>query len=64
MAKKRKIANQTDSLEQSEKPVYVDSPEYYDLILGLCQMFEEIDINGDGTMEWKEFMQFLLDTVN
>ena len=27
-------------------------------------MFEEIDINGDGTMEWTELMQFLLDTVN
>ena len=22
------------------------------------------DINGDGTMEWTELMQFLLDTVN
>jgi hypothetical protein len=27
-------------------------------------MFEEIDVNGDGTMEWTELMQFLLDTVN
>ena len=27
-------------------------------------MFEEIDINGDGTMEWTELMQFLQDTVN
>lgn len=44
--------------------VYTGSSAYYNLIYGLCQMFEEIDINGDGTMEWTELMQFLLDTVN
>ena len=27
-------------------------------------MFEEIDINGDGTMEWTELLQHFLDTVN
>lgn len=45
-------------------PIIKDSPEYFNLVYGLCQMFEEIDINGDGTMEWTELMQFLLDTVN
>ena len=38
--------------------------DYYDLVFGLCQMFDEIDINGDGTMEWAELLQFLQDTVN
>lgn len=40
------------------------SGEYYDLIFGLMLMFLEIDINGDGTMEWTELMMFLLDRVN
>lgn len=38
--------------------------EYYNLMLSLIQMFEEIDINGDGTMEWGELLQFLMDSVN
>ena len=33
-----------------------DSKEYYDLVFGLCQMFDEVDINGDGTMEWTELL--------
>ena len=40
------------------------SAEYYDLIFGLMLMFLEIDINGDGTMEWTELMMFLLDRVH
>ena len=26
-------------------------------------MFEEVDINGDGTMEWSEFLMFIIDQV-
>jgi len=33
-----------------------DTDEYYDLIFALCQMFDEVDINGDGTMEWTELL--------
>ena len=33
-----------------------ESEEYYNLVFGLCQMFDEIDINGDGTMEWSELL--------
>lgn len=40
------------------------SDEYFELVFGLCRMFNEIDINGDGTMEWTEMLQFLIDTVN
>jgi hypothetical protein len=47
-----------------ENIVQVGSSEYFDLVYGLIQMFEEIDINDDGSMEWTELMQFLLDTVN
>ena len=27
----------------------------YDVVYGLCQLFSEIDINGDEHMEWSEF---------
>ncbi|KAG9392928.1 WD domain, G-beta repeat [Carpediemonas membranifera] len=27
----------------------------------LCEMFEEIDVNGDGEMEWDEFMSFIIE---
>ena len=30
--------------------------ETYDLIYGVYSLFREIDINGDGTMEWDEFV--------
>jgi hypothetical protein len=29
--------------------------EEYDLVHGLCKLFNEVDINGDRKMEWKEF---------
>ena len=44
--------------------ILVDSPNYFNLVFGLCQMFEAIDINGDGTMEWNEFMEFLRETIH
>lgn len=62
-AKEETINYYLDDEGQTGK-VLTGSPAYYNLIYGLCQMFEEIDINGDGTMEWTELMQFLLDTVN
>jgi len=37
--------------------------EEYDLVHGLLKLFEEIDINGDAHMEWKEFTQFIIDAV-
>lgn len=30
----------------------------------LCGLFKEIDINGDGRLEWQEFIQFIMDHVN
>jgi hypothetical protein len=29
----------------------------------LVDLFEVIDINGDGGLEWKEFVSFLIDQV-
>ncbi len=37
--------------------------EKYDLVHGLCKLFSEIDINGDGKMEWREFTQYVIDAV-
>ncbi|CEG37948.1 ef hand family protein [Plasmopara halstedii] len=32
------------------------------LIGNLCELFAQIDINGDGSMEWEEFTSFIVDT--
>ena len=37
--------------------------EKYDLVHGLCNLFSEIDINGDRKMEWREFTQYVIDAV-
>ena len=31
---------------------------------GLCILFNEVDINGDGTMEWDEFASFIIEAVD
>lgn len=28
----------------------------------LCQFFSDVDVNGDGTMEWEEFTNFIVET--
>ena len=33
------------------------------LVYGIYKLFLEIDFNGDGTMQWEEFTQFIIDTV-
>ncbi len=35
----------------------------YRLVNGLIRLFEDIDINGDGSMEWSEFTQYIIDAV-
>ena len=37
--------------------------EKYQLIHGLILLFHDIDINGDGHMEWSEFTQYIIDAV-
>lgn len=37
--------------------------ERIDLVYGLIKLFKDIDINGDGTMEWSEFTQYLIETM-
>ena len=31
------------------------------LVCNLCELFAQIDINGDGTMEWDEFTSFIVE---
>ncbi len=37
--------------------------EKYELVNGLIKLFQDIDINGDGHMEWAEFTQYIIDAV-
>jgi len=42
-----------------------DNDDYkYELVYGCLKLFAEIDINGDESMDWKEFMQYIVDAVS
>ena len=41
-----------------------DDEQKYELIYGCFKLFNEVDINGDGSMEWTEFMQYIIDAVS
>jgi hypothetical protein len=32
-----------------------------DVCVALCRLFEDIDVNSDGTMEWAEFTSYVID---
>ena len=36
----------------------------YELAYGALKLFAEIDINGDGGMEWEEFIGYIRYAVN
>ena len=38
-----------------------DPSERLDLMNGAIKLFEEIDINGDGRVDWSEFVQYVSD---
>ena len=38
--------------------------EKYELAYGCLRLFAEVDINGDGGMDWTEFMQYIIDAVS
>ncbi|KAK2945700.1 putative Sporulation-specific N-acetylmuramoyl-L-alanine amidase [Blattamonas nauphoetae] len=41
-------------------------PELYfdfDCVRSLVQLFDDIDVNGDGNMEWDEFMSFIIESA-
>ena len=43
--------------------IYHPPEERIDLVYGLVRLFKDIDINGDGTMEWGEFTQYLIESM-
>jgi len=47
-----------DSIECSQED------EKYELLHGALKLVSEIDINGDQSMEWSEFMAYMIDAVN
>ena len=38
-----------------------DANERLKITLGLTDLFREIDVNGDGTMEWEEFSNHIIE---
>jgi hypothetical protein len=36
--------------------IHVTEAEKIELIYGAINMFSDVDINGDGSMEWSEFV--------
>ena len=50
-------------IKRLKKLIDVDNTDLPNLIYGLYKFFCEIDFNGDGHMQWEEFTQFIIDTV-
>ena len=49
---------------KKEIPYNLNDPmDGTNLVYGLYKFFCEIDFNGDGHMQWEEFTQFIIDTV-
>lgn len=40
-----------------------EDEERFRLINGLIKLFNDIDINDDGRMQWSEFTQYIIDAV-
>ena len=41
----------------------LNDDEKYELIYGCYKLFVEIDVNGNGLMEWGEFLQYIIEAV-
>ena len=55
--------NLTEFVKMILKYTPHEEPEKPDLIHVALSIFQEVDINGDGGMEWNEFVQYLIDKV-
>ncbi len=45
------------------RELIVEDEDKINLVYGLYKLFSEIDFNGDGSMQWEEFTQFIIDSV-
>ena len=43
--------------------ITIPPKDKYDFVNGLIKLFDDIDINGDEEMDWKEFTQYIIDAV-
>ena len=43
--------------------VPANKEERMELIHGLIKLFQQVDINGDESMQWSEFVQYIIDQV-
>lgn len=50
------------ALSASDRKIRLKMLSEPELIANLCDLFAQIDINGDGTLEWKEFTSFIVET--
>ena len=50
-------------IKELQKKIPVNVIDLPNLIYGLYKFFCEIDFNGDQCMQWEEFTQFIIDTV-
>ncbi len=50
------------NLENFDESSRLKSLTEKQLVANLCELFAQIDINGDGSMEWEEFTSFIVDT--
>ena len=48
-------------VELVECAIVAEKTDRVDIIRGLIRLFEDIDINGDGNMEWSEFTQYVVE---
>lgn len=48
-------------VELIECAIVSEKTDRVDVIRGLIRLFEDIDINGDGNMEWSEFTQYVVE---
>lgn len=49
---------------KTELPCNLTDPmDETNLVYGLYKFFKEVDFNGDNQMQWEEFTQFIIDTV-
>ena len=67
--KKQKVQSDGFSLvefvELMKNAIPAEDPrEETSLVHGLIALFTEIDINGNGYMEWDEFTEFLIEAVD
>jgi hypothetical protein len=49
---------------QDDSTLFMQTAEKREFGLNMCELFKEIDVNGDGDLEWMEFTQFVVEKAN